>query len=482
MASDLRERAPSRLLRDRALLQAAFDGCGVPIAEAHRRTGTPTNDTAETLSLLGNLLMVTGTFCLPGPARTRPRSTADEARSWPRLNADEQLKMLKALMGMLTVPPPWRKDAGGDSAQKPMLPREMGRWDGRCDLPSCFGMLVILAGYGYLTKASMLAASVQRTSAEPVATGLMSMYRQAYRYIADALPLAFQADPLVGWLLGTLDSTEESAQLLATRREFHGAIVIRLKDGRWVSLDPYMRNMAILEQHILGNVAPRLLADPAAAEPVLGQSVWSEQPQLEQELRTVRRLAELVQTGGVLHEGMTLVQLAEGLALLLRKHSQGEQFTADDILCRAVTTSDAEALPNPAVARAIVASAESGSQRPILRERILLGAWRGWVSKTWSAAQSTRNNQPHQALVLSAPARTLGVWAAINLRHRLGRPVRAIDLLPYSGSDVVMYNAFADSANGQSNAAERRWLAKHQQRFRQMPPHLLHPLVLEAIS
>lgn len=472
-------------LRDNSALHAAFGGCGVTLAEARKRAHLDQNDTAATLDMLGQLMMFVGKECLPSPTRDYSRSAADDAKRWPSLSADEQLKTLKRLMGILTTPPDWR-DGNDDrfSPDKPMLPLEMGVWEGDECLPSCFGMLVLLASFGRLTQAPMLVASVQRMSAEPVAVGLKSLYGAAYRLIADQLPHAFHCDQLPGQLMRATASIEESVHLMMTRREFHGALVIRLKDGRWVAMDPYMRNMAVHDPqtHPMDSIAPRLLGDRESAATVLGHGVWDEQPRLVREFRTVRQLIQLAQAETLVHSGIPLLRLPEVMRDLLAQHSQLKPFDDGTVLREATLMPGGPEL-DADDARAIVASAEHSADRHVLRERILLGALRVCTEETWRAARQTRTSSPHHAMMLSAPDRSLAVWALINLRHRLRSKIRAIDLLPYSGSDVTLYNAIVDEQNGRATKkADIEWLAKRKEGFKKAPPYLLHPLVLEVLS
>ncbi|HKX73094.1 MAG TPA: hypothetical protein VJM32_03715 [Candidatus Saccharimonadales bacterium] len=468
-------------LRDRSALSIAFGGCGVSMAEAQRRTGTPTNDVGATLDLLGQLLMVAGETCLPGPTHNRTQSTADEARAWKTLTAEQQLANLKILMGMLTNPPTWRQSSELASAHKPMLPTEMGRWDGHRDMPSCFGMLVILASYGYITRSPMLVGSVQRMSAEPVTAGLRSIYGAAHRLIAAEFPLAYHADTLPRWLSQAVADAKDSMHLMLTRREFHGAIVLRLRDGRWISMDPYMQNMAILDQ-VTDRGATCLIGDPVASATVLGQREWGVQPQLEKKFNTVRGILELARTGTILGEDVPLEQLAVILCDLMADHCGFEALDPDDLLRRAVVAPDANELPEIATARAMVATADTSSHRQCIRERILLGVLREWASEVWHAGQRTRANEPHHAMMLSAPERTLAAWSVVNLRHRLNARVHGIDLLPYSGTDVVLYNALVDHSNGRSRPEELWWLNERKAGFLKAPPYLLHPLILEALD
>lgn len=36
-----------------------------------------------------------------------------------------------------------------------------------------------------------------------------------------------------------------AAMIMSKRRQLHGAVLVRLTIGRWVSLDPYMRNSSL---------------------------------------------------------------------------------------------------------------------------------------------------------------------------------------------------------------------------------------------
>lgn len=467
------------MLRDMSALQTAFRGCGMTMSQAHRAAGMPIGNAVATLDLLGQLLMVHGAKCLPGPTRICSVSMADHARSWPTLSAEVQLDGLKFFMGMLHKPPVWRKISTLPVAQRPMLPREMGDWRSTNDLPSCLGMLVILASYGYLTGAPMLAASVQQMSAAPVAHGMEVLYKGAHRFISQTLPLAARDDDLPSWLLEAAAKAIESQQMMLTRREFHGAVVIRLKDGRWISLDPYFQNMAFLNQPI-DRVASQLIADGSAVATTQGPVSWDAQSGLASAFETLRTLmSALMRQSG---RKVSLLQLAGQVQELAAKHSRGEAFDVDALLCRAVIPRHAKALPDPAAVREMVAAAENGPQREAVRQRILLGMLREWAADVWNAAQRSRMNQPHQSMLLSAPKRMLSTWTILNLRHRQSAELRTIDLLPYSSSDAILYGALVDHRAGRTTSEDRLLIQKRVEAYRQSSSHLLHPLILEALE
>jgi hypothetical protein len=468
-------------LIDQSSLHVAFSGCGTTLQEACKKKNVNPADTSTVLDLLGHVLMVTGAACLPGPNKIRQHSTVSEAREWQRLTTEEQLANLNALMGMLAEPPSWRQSCHRPSAQKPLLPIEMGEWESDKDLPSCLGMLTILASYGYLTGTPMLAASVQRMSAEPVAKGIGELFVPAYRLMADRLPRATLFDSMPWSILSAIDDINDSMRIMLNSRMFHGAIVLRLSGGQWVSIDPYMRNMSLIRRP-LDRLAPILIADAAQAATVLGDAEWRSQSLLDAELAVLTGLLDLYRTGTLLHDDIPLVRLPAVIESLMTQHSYLQTPDTDYLAQYAVRCVQDDEAPDPQTAWDMLRAMQYGSQEPILRERILMGLFRSWTADTWGLAQHTRSSEPHQAMLLASPFRSLAVWTLINLRHRLRTRVRALDLLPHSASDITFYNAMLDHSSGHTRPQDKPWLESRIRRFREAPAHMVHPLVLEAIQ
>jgi hypothetical protein len=461
-------------LRNQAALQIAFGGCGMPMQEALRRGGIQPSNTAAVLDLLGELLMVAGKGCLPGPTRDPRFNTTEEVKRWSKLSADEQLSNLKKLMGMLTTPPEWRGTSRQPSARKPMLPTQIGSWDGRRDMPSCYGMALIMASHGYLTRGPMLVASVQRTAAERAVLGMRVLCESARSFIADTLPLAILADRLYSWLEQAADSIEQSI-IDSAAREFHGAVVIFLRDGRAVSLDPYMENMAILEHSV-----PHSIASPTGSSFYQGPDTWDKLAELKAELEAVCTGIQqiLADTDSA---AQSLFELALQVTELINQFDVPMSWSSDNVLSLAVA-SDEDPEPDMQLVHQQVAAAETTPDRGVLQQRIILGALRAWANKMWSSAQYTRHNEPHQSMLLLPPKRTMAVWALNNLRHRNPKGPRGIDLLPYSGSDVTFFNAWQDMRRGLSKPGELPLLDVRRRTFEAVPEQWRHPLINKALN
>jgi hypothetical protein len=399
------------------------------------------------------------------------------------MTADEQMTALKRLMGFLTTPPPWRRSEGNeDSVHKPLLPSEMGEWDSHEPMPSCLGMLIIACAYALLTEDAFLVGSVNRVSAELAAPAVFRLFNEAYRLAESRLPLGFQIDSLATKLKNGIGFTSESVWLMNNQRLFHGALLIHLASGEWACVDPYQGNLSLYKpiDRPIGRVNSQLIIQPDAAAAVLGQTKWPDQEAAEQELQQIAQLLDLVARGAVIHPSTPLQDLPARMRDLWQRIGL-EGLSDDEAMQRAVAPPPAWPDLPPAAARATIATAEHGSQREIVRQRLLLGFLHAWTDQTWGRAQRARTSQPHCAMTLSSPKRTLAAWTIINLRLRKPERLIAADLMSLSGTDVVFYNARLDQQRGVTTPSEDAIIRQRLARYRQAPRHLLHPLTLQVL-
>lgn len=456
-------------LRETITLEQALRGCHTTLGDLYAHVPLrPT--TPKLLDLLGGALLIAAEQCLPGPTRVRDVSIADDARSWPRLGATEQLKLLEIFVSMLVQPPPWRNRTEVPSQFKPFLPKEMGPWEGDSDWTSCFGVQKLVASYGRLTGASMLAASVQHMGSELPTRAFKAMFGEAYNVVRHVLPEGCRLDRLPEYLLAGMRGAEK---VLHMCQQFHGAIVIRLADGRWICADPYQYVLYPLDQS-LDEVAKDLTKHPDKALLFLDRTDWKERVDFERGLRAIRGILESTSTN--LHDGLSPWQLVEALEARLAEHAC-PRLAADELLAGAVAlTKDSD----PDHIRHMVALQNTTNRRG-LRERILLGAFQAWASALWDEVDR-KSMGPHRSMILSAVPRTLAAETLVILRHRMPNPpILGADLLRYAGSDVVLRNGFLDAARGCATTEEKAVLEKRLATYRNAPPHMLHTLIREIL-
>jgi hypothetical protein len=468
-------------MRNTSALHLGFAGCGTSLWAVRRQFNLDSGQVADTLDALGTLLMATGQSCLPIQFESDPQTIVQQAQAWSLIPARTQLRTLERLMGFLSSPPPDRERGQGESYDQPMLPSEMGSWDGEEPLPSCLGMLTILSAYARLTGARFLVGSVQRLSAEPAVIGLEKLLGNVYGWTAIRLPGAFYHDGLPTRLLSTIDDARASMALMTTRRQFHGALVIELADGRWASIDPYMHNLSFFEPKTrpIGRLYGHLALEPTVAASVQGRGYWERLPALEQQLKEVYAIIDYLLG---LPRDIPLMELSHRLHHLAQVHAGITMTSAEEMLQYSCSGPPYRQPPTMEGSRNLLANLSTNCFQYELRQRLLMVLLNVWVEQARSAAQKTRSSEPHHAMMLSSPARTLGVWTVINLRHRVESRVLAADLLEYSGSDVVLYNACLDQQAGNTTRAEDELIRRRVARMRQSPHRLVHPLLLEVLA
>lgn len=451
--------------------QLAYKGCGTTLTRAHAsseyaRFLRGRTRTEATLDHLGYTLTQSTLRCLPP-------EMVDSARRWKRLTAAEQLGELKEFLRVLLQTPEEREHIT-PSINAPMLPAEMGPWKRktRAPWPSCFGTMNFVAAYAAQTGSRQLTASVQRLSAEPVATGLIQLYGAALGLAAEILPATVGIDPLLEILQTKIDNATTAAQTMAREHQFHLAGVIQLANGRWACVDPYADNVAVLST-LEKPVRDLDLGGLTAVGTLFNEPRWEILAELNQVLQKIKEQLIFARSSTELNQ-LPLLELPRALRRLAVRHGI-PIFEESNLLRHAV--SQGEEVPDESTARFMIAASEHDSDRDVVRERILLGLIKAWAEQVWVAAEKTYWYEPHPSMVIGHTVRTLGVCAVINLRHRQGEP-QGSDLLRYSASDIVLFHALADQRNGRELSPEEAlWLERRLAPFRRAPSKFLHPLL-----
>lgn len=456
-------------------LRAAYEGCDTTLAEARRSdlyaealTANDGDHDAAILDHLGVTLMDASVKCLPPGA-------VEWADKWLLITADDQLTVLRWFFDQLT--PPKRRHSAENPLDAPTLPGQMGEWSDPGLLPSCYLMAAIMAAFAKRAGMEFYVASVQRTAGELVAPGMKQLFDNARRLIETALPIAFATDPLPLVHDSMVSEATAISQTMVDRQQFHAAILIRLKDGRWACMDRYMSNFSVLDPATrpIDHLARAIRPDAKLVAAMRGKAQWEALTKLEQELARITELLQLIQTGEALDTDIPLIELPAALRQLTAERGLELWLSESDILRRAATSQDKEDIVSEAEARATIDAAEHGPDRAQRRERIIIEIIRAWSNRVWTAAKRAYQSDPHYAMAVSHPARSLAIWAIINLRHYLGKPW-ASDLMPYSDGDVVTYGCMKDSPR-HLDPEQRRILKKRVAILKQAPPEFVHPLI-----
>jgi hypothetical protein len=454
-------------MREPAALYTAFRGCGTTLETACADSGVSFNDYPAVLDLLGTHLMTSAANCLPNGL---------EPQKWRELLPSGQLAALEELMGRLTKPPSGRSHSRRPIAKRPLLPDEMGKWDSPRPLPSCLGMLVILAAYAHLTGNNALAASIQRMAAEPAVAGMEKLYSAAQKFARAHFTDSYHHDQLAERFNSCLEDGRAAMSRQMSQRLFHGAILFRIAGGQWVCVDPYMENFAKLYRPI-ERLWPEF-ANPTVAATILGSDEWDDLPQLEQ------LLGEICNAISGLLANRDHAESTENFARRVTAVAQGIGIPVTDwegVLCYSVTDPPEWKVPDFETAMAIAACADS-AQRRRLHDRILMIPLHLWAERVWACAQRTRASEPHQSMLIANLPRSLAVWVVINLRHRNAGGLLAADLLEYSSSDIVLLNALMDQDGLRTTRADDAMIFQRQARALKTPDHMAHPLMAAILS
>jgi len=122
------------------------------------------------------------------------------------------------------------------------LPACYGVFGESRDIPTCFGMSIMLTAFARMTGLNLMLVSPIE-----VADDLHKEYRGIDATIKlDHLDaVGFKCEQYRGKLHAT---AKESADYRARIYDFHYSVAIQLSDGRWVHLDPYMRHFGLFDE------------------------------------------------------------------------------------------------------------------------------------------------------------------------------------------------------------------------------------------
>lgn len=265
-------------------LNQVFRGCGTRLDIALRSGRyfallelNGGNKDAAILDLLGENLIRAAWDCLP-------ELDQRQVEYWPEMTAGEQLQAFDLLLWRQHNPPEHRvrltekREAKG--LEQLFLPQEMGPWNGDKPLGNCFTMaLMIMAYLQHATgRTDYYAAAVQRLATEPVYQGLQPTLERARRLLERYAPEACESETSAHALMGAdLEDARVTASTLATRRQFHNAVIYELPDGRWICIDPYQNNLGIFAPDVsFVKVRERLEGWPERSMQLHGSSEWAE--------------------------------------------------------------------------------------------------------------------------------------------------------------------------------------------------------------
>lgn len=215
--------------------------------------------------------------------RVLPKQTRELAWTFRSADADLQLAILEwiyhgfaGVSGELPVsvrqfdPSSVRRSLEYDYRPEQVLPKALGSLEDPGEHPNCVGLACILAAFCQATGAPMLLVSTVETGSyrswidfgrllRRVKKSIMWLWRKDYvetnRF--DAVNHAVTTD------LDIADAMQDWAM------DFHFSVAVKIRDDRWIHIDPYMENFSVLPDAMGLDAAYRKLHKYDAALPGL---------------------------------------------------------------------------------------------------------------------------------------------------------------------------------------------------------------------
>jgi len=357
----------------------------------------------------------------------------------------------------------------------------MGPWASANPMPSCLGMLNQMAAYASLTGAPYLVGSVQRIAAEQAMFALEQLFGDAYKWAEARLPAGFCRDGLPGKLQNRIREVQAYSNVMITRREFHGVLLIGLSDRRWAVVDPYMHNLSCYDPTTrpIGSIYSGVIMDPGSAVHVNGLKRWGHLPVLTKQLQEVYGIIDHLLE---LPHDTPLIGLASRLHQLAKDHVGITLAGAEDILRYCCTQPPDHEPPPLDDARVILANLSTDRSQTEVRERLLMALLNAWAQLAYNMADKTRSSEPHTAITLTNPSRTLALWTLLSLRRRLNARVLGADLIRVSKCEVALYSALLDRRRGHTDPDEDALIDRRLAETGELSPCYVHPLLLDALT
>ena len=198
----------------------------------------------------GHQIIARARFCLPQQALLL-------AEEWVSASCERQKAILEDLFDSLNVLKYQAAESGesedllGEYQRRRFhricgrfLPHSFGRLEDGAS-PNCLGMAELLAAWCEVAGVGPYLIAVPLQIAQQMSGVFLEMLRRSYLPIAGCLG-ADGPGMLLDFALE--EFFEEKTNELQSYEQFHAAVVIRLGDGSWYLLDPYMENHGVLPE------------------------------------------------------------------------------------------------------------------------------------------------------------------------------------------------------------------------------------------
>ncbi len=200
------------------------------------------------IELLGKMLVESAERCLP------PEITASQI-DWQSMSLEEQADYIQSTAklfyyGEWAQRHPMMEEfyaqvgaAHQEYQGTPMsvLPKQYGQWPENGTRPNCLGVSLMLVAWLDMIGADYLFFNLIRGREEYFGTSTADVCRQMLKFATDS-PIDFHPDFMdkcrINYELGTTPHD--------TALAYHHAVVVRLKDGSWVMVDPYMHCVCLI--------------------------------------------------------------------------------------------------------------------------------------------------------------------------------------------------------------------------------------------
>lgn len=478
-------------------------GCGVSLEEAMGmpRLGEleaacashPYPRRAAQVQLLGELLIEAAYKCLPDPVR-------DFASIWPEMTAEEQLSSLEALCDYfksdlwyftrkLEVPRRHKQTASD------VLPCEYGHWETGPVCPSCMGMSTMLMAFAKHTGAPHWYAHVLKSIMLEVQGMDFEIGHTIMAFLKKRLPKLAET--------GEFDELDERYQLVLgeivrlNRYNFHPALVIQLKDFRWVLCDPYFGTLAVLDEAewpIAKAVEMLEQADLPGRVAQMGSRhhVAEYRNQLVQESGYIGGFIESIMESveGMECDGSVLVGAVEALRTIMEHESlswlkplmaeiDDQQLYAQGLF------PDGTKLTDEAGRRAMELLDHDPEFARRAVERMLAFVVKLWMQRIIDDFREMMRKAPHSSLELAQPANAVAAGTLNNVRVYDGSRPKKVggELVLYSRSQSIVHDAMLDVLHRKRvSPLVADVLRRMEDSLRTGSPAFLHPYVAALLA